>query len=272
MKPIDKIIKEALKEDMPKGDISTDFLFTNEESTARMIAKEEGVISGMSVCLKTFMKVDSKLIFEILRGDSEKVQKGDIIAIVSGFTKSILKAERVGLNFLQRMSGIATMTSLFVEKTKGTKALILDTRKTTPTLRFLEKQAVIDGGGTNHRMNLSTMVMLKDNHIKAATSITKAVEIVKRKVSSDIQIEVEVETIEQFKEAQNTNCDIIMLDNMSTAKMMECVKLNKGNKKLEASGNMTLDRIEEVAKTGVDYISVGALTHSYKSLDISLKF
>ncbi|MBU1145494.1 MAG: carboxylating nicotinate-nucleotide diphosphorylase [Firmicutes bacterium] len=267
-----QLIKNALKEDMPHGDISTDSLFKDEISEARLIAKESGVLSGMNICQLTFLEVDPSLEFTVLFKDSCHVSKGEVIALVKGRTKSILKAERVALNFLQRMSGIATLTAKFVEKTKGTNAMILDTRKTTPTLRILEKQAVLDGGGKNHRMNLSEMVMLKDNHIQAAASITRAVEIVKSKIPSSMKIEVEVETIEGFIEALYTPCDIIMLDNMSLENMKKCVSLNQNKKKLEASGNMTLDRIEEVSKTGVDYISVGQLTHSYQSLDISLKF
>ena len=272
MKEIDLMIQLALQEDMPNGDISTDFLFTDQVSCANFIAKENGIISGMNLVERTFYFVDKEVQFTPLSQNGDEVKKGQIIAKVYGKTASILKGERVGLNFLQRMSGIATLTRKFVEKTVNTNTLILDTRKTTPTLRMIEKQAVRDGGGQNHRFNLSEMVMLKDNHIKAAGSITKAVEIVKQHVSKEIKVEVEVETMSQFLEAYQTDCDIIMLDNMSNDLMEECVKINQHTKKLEASGNMTLDRIESVCQTGVDYISVGALTHSYQSLDISLKF
>lgn len=272
MKEIDQMIQLALQEDMPNGDISTDFLFTDQVSTANFIAKENGIISGMNLVERTFYFVDSEVQFTPLCQNGDEVKKGQIIAMVSGKTASILKGERVGLNFLQRMSGIATLTNQFVKKTANSNTTILDTRKTTPTLRLIEKQAVRDGGGQNHRLNLSDMVMLKDNHIKAAGSITSAVEIVKKHVSKEIKIEVEVETMSQFLEALKTECDIIMLDNMSNDLMAECVKINQHTKKLEASGNMTLDRIEAVCATGVDYISVGALTHSYQSLDISLKF
>jgi nicotinate-nucleotide pyrophosphorylase (carboxylating) len=176
------------------------------------------------------------------------------------------------LNFLQRLSGIATLTSRYVKETSGYSVKILDTRKTTPTLRFLEKRAVVDGGGVNHRFNLSDMVMIKDNHIKAAGSITNAVKIIRKNVHHDVKVEVEVETITQLKEALSTDTDIIMLDNMSCDLMRECVLINQHQKLLEASGNMTLERIKEVSMTGVDFISVGALTHSYPSLDISLRF
>ncbi len=266
------IIKNALKEDMPKGDVSTDNLFTNETSKARLIAKEDGVLSGMAVCRRTFLTVDSQTKFEILRGDAEQVEKGTVIALIEGKTASILKAERVALNILQRMSGIATFTSKFVKETLGTAAKIYDTRKTTPNLRVLEKLAVLDGGGMNHRMNLSEMVMLKDNHIQAAGSITTAVSTIRNKLGNLYKVEVEAENIAMFNEALKTDCDIIMLDNMSTSEMKKCVGLNQGKKLLEASGNMSLDRIKEVAATGVDMISVGMLTHSYKSMDISLKF
>lgn len=272
MKDIDLIIEEALKEDIPSGDISSMYLFSDQESTGEFIAKESGIISGIKVCKRTFEIMDGSLNFKILKHDGDAVSKGEVIATVKGKTLSILAAERVGLNFLQRMSGIATMTHQYVLETEGTKAEILDTRKTTPLLRMLEKQAVRDGLGRNHRMSLSDMVMLKDNHLKASISIQDAVEKVRRNIEKNIEIEVEVESEAMFLEALETDCDIIMLDNMDLDTMQRCVELNQGKKKLEASGNMTFDRIKSVARTGVDYISVGALTHSYKSLDISLKF
>ena len=272
MNEIELIIHNALKEDMPVGDITTDNLFKDEKSVAHFIAKASGVMSGVSVAYETFKQVDPTVQFNIFLSDGSRVKKGDLIASVSGLSSSILKAERVALNFMQRMSGIASLTDLFVAQTAGTHAKILDTRKTTPNLRVLEKQAVRDGGGINHRMNLSEMVMIKDNHIQAAGSITKAVATLKNKIQSSIKMEVEVESIEQLKEALKTQTDIIMLDNMSCSMMAECVKITAHQKLLEASGNMTLERIKDVALTGVDYISVGALTHSYDSLDISLKF
>ncbi|PKK94638.1 MAG: nicotinate-nucleotide diphosphorylase (carboxylating) [Tenericutes bacterium HGW-Tenericutes-5] len=269
---IKSIVKNSLKEDIPRIDVSSEFLFSDEHSIGKFIAKEKGVISGIFVCEETFKQVDQDTIFTILKKDGEIVKKGDIIATVEGRTKSILMAERVALNFLQRMSGIATMTNKFVEEIKGFNCKILDTRKTTPLLRILEKQAVKDGGGVNHRMSLSDMVMLKDNHLKAASSIIEAVKKVRNAIGKTYEIEVEVENLEQFKEALKSDCNIIMLDNMNNQLMKECVELNKGKKRLEASGNMSLRRVKSVAETGVDYISVGSLTHSYKSLDISLKF
>ncbi len=266
------LIRLALEEDMPSGDISSMYLFTNEISEGKFIAKEDGVISGIDVCAETFKIVDPNTLFTIYKQNGEVVKKGDIIALVKGLTTSILMAERVGLNFLQRMSGIATKTNQFVKKLGSSQTKILDTRKTTPLLRDLEKQAVRDGGGVNHRFSLSDMVMLKDNHLKTANSIEYAVSKVKAQIESNILIEVEVESIEMFKEALLTKCDVIMLDNMSNSDMATCVFLNNHQKKLEASGNMSLERIESLANMGLDYISVGALTHSYNSLDITLKF
>jgi len=187
-------------------------------------------------------------------------------------TKSLLKGERVALNFLQRMSGIATLTRTFVQAVAGTSAKILDTRKTTPTLRVLEKMAVKAGGGTNHRMSLSDMAMIKDNHIQAAGSIANAVATLKAKYPYGILIEVEVESLDQYREALGTAADVVMLDNMSLERMAACVNIPHPGKRLEASGNMSIERVGAVAKTGVDFISVGALTHSYRSLDISMRF
>ena len=265
-------IQEALKEDIPTIDVSSHYLFTDQVSEGRFIAKEDGIISGIDVCQKTFEIIDPETKFTILKNNGDKVFKGDIIAYVSGKTKSILMSERVGLNFLQRMSGIASMTNSFVKETEGFNTVILDTRKTSPNLRIFEKQAVVDGGGTNHRMNLTEMEMLKDNNLKETKPIIDACQIVRNNVGKDMKIEVEVETIEKFIEAQDSEADIIMLDNMSNELMAQCVALNKNKKVLEASGNMTVDRIKSVCQTGVDTISVGGLTHSYKSLDISLKF
>lgn len=267
---VDKIIKDALYEDMPAGDVTTDNLIPNgHQSHARFIAKEEGIISGCEVVRRVFELVGGSFELDFKVKDGDMVKPYDLIATLDGDTKTILKGERVALNLFQRMSGIATTTKKYTKELVG-NTKILDTRKTTPNLRYLEKLAVTHGGGTNHRYCLSDMAMLKDNHIDAAGGITKAVSIIKPKVSC--KIEVEVETLEQFKEALNTECDIIMLDNMSNELMKECVILNNHKKELEASGNMTVERIKEVSSIGVDYISVGALTHSPKALDISLKF
>ena len=267
---VDKIITDALNEDMPNGDITTDNLIPkNHQSKAMLIAKEDGVISGLMIVERVFKLVGGNVNIIFNKFDGDLVKTYDVIATISGDTKTILKGERVALNLLQRMSGIATITNKFVNEVEA-NTKILDTRKTTPNLRYLEKLAVKHGGGVNHRYSLSDMVMIKDNHIDACGSITKAVETIRPKVNC--KIEVEVETLEQFKEALNTQCDIIMLDNMSLDLMQECVKLNNHKKKLEASGNMSLSRVKEVSHIGVDFISVGALTHSVKALDISLKF
>lgn len=267
---VDKIIKDALNEDMPEGDITTDNLIPiNHKSKAMFIAKEDGIISGCEVVKRVFDLVGGKYNITFYKKDGDRVSKLDTIAKIEGDTRTILKGERVALNLFQRMSGIATETNKYVKELVG-NTKILDTRKTMPGLRYLDKLAVTHGGGTNHRYSLSDMVMLKDNHIDAAGGITKAVKLIKPKVN--VKIEVEVETLDQFKEALNTECDIIMLDNMNNEQMAECVKLNNHKKLLEASGNMSVERIKEVAKTGVDFISVGAITHSVKALDISLKF
>ena len=267
---VDKIIRGAIKEDMPTGDITTDNLIPlDHKSKAKFIAKEEGIISGVEVLKRVFELIGGHVDINFNVVDGQPVKPFDVIATIEGDTRTILKGERIALNLIQRMSGIATMTKKFVNELTG-DTKILDTRKTTPNLRYLEKLAVKHGGGTNHRFSLSDMVMLKDNHIDAAGSITKAVEIIKPKVNC--KIEVEVETLEQFKEALATDCDIIMLDNMNNDLMRICVGINNHKKLLEASGNMTLERIKSVSETGVDFISVGALTHSVKALDISLKF
>ena len=269
-KEIDLFLMNSLNEDMPKGDITTDNIIDEKEiSYAEFIAKDNGVISGINYAKRTFELINPNIDFKILKQDGEEVLKGDLIATIKGNTRTLLKGERTALNLLQYMSGIATTTFNYMKYMTGDTKL-LDTRKTTPGLRFFAKKAVKDGGGTNHRYGLSDMVLIKDNHIKAAGSITKAVEMVYGKV--DCKIEVEVETLDQFLEALKTNCDIIMLDNMDNELMCKCVMINNGLKKLEASGNMTIARLESVCSTGVDYISVGALTHSFKALDISLKF
>jgi nicotinate-nucleotide pyrophosphorylase (carboxylating) len=274
MKPeIKYIIQNALLEDGYLNDVTTDNLIpSTKELTGYFIAKEDGVLSGIEIGKEVFLFIDPSLNLSIFTQSGSLVKKGDIIAEIHGKAASILKGERVSLNIIQRMSGIATVTHKFVSLVQGTNAKILDTRKTTPLVRVLEKQAVVDGGGTNHRYNLSDMVLIKDNHIAAVGGITKAVETARSKVGTSLKIEVEVETKDQFLEAINTSADIIMLDNMSNELTKELVEINQGKKLLEASGNMSLDRVKSVAETGVDYISVGALTHSYQSLDISLKF
>lgn len=270
LKVVDRIIKNALYEDMPQGDITADNLIPDgHKSKAKFIAKEEGIISGCEVVKRVFELIGKEVRLDFNFHDGSHVKPYDIIASIEGDTKTILKGERVALNLFQRMSGIATVTAKYVNEIEG-DCKILDTRKTTPGLRYLEKLAVSHGGGTNHRFSLSDMVMIKDNHIDASGGIKEAVKTIKPKVNC--KIEVEVETLEQFKEALETDCDVIMLDNMSNELTRTCVLLNNNKKKLEASGNMVLERIKEVSLLGVDFISVGALTHSPMALDISLKF
>lgn len=265
---IKQIIENAIQEDMPSGDVTTDSIFTNEQMSGNFIIKEDGIISGIEVAKQVFEYFPSTVLkFNFKDGDT--VKTGDLLGTISGDAKDILKGERIALNIMQRMSGIATTTSKYVKEIESYETQILDTRKTTPNLRVLEKLAVLHGGGTNHRFSLSDMVMIKDNHIKASGSISEAVRKVKE--NTDVKIEVEVENLEMFLLAIKEDIDVIMLDNMSNEDMRKAVELNNG-KKLEASGNVTLERLKGIAETGVDFISVGALTHSYKSLDISLKF
>ncbi len=267
-----KIIANALVEDMPDGDVTTDALFTDQTTKAVLIAKDSGVLSGLDVFTSVMRHVDDSLEITFSFQDGDTVQSGDEIGRLQGRTASILKAERTALNLLQRMSGIATMTKAFTDAVLGTGCKVYDTRKTVPNLRVLDKRAVKDGGGVNHRFSLSDMVLIKDNHISAAGSIKRAVEMAREHVGTSMEIEVEVENAKQFEEALNTDADRIMLDNMDLKTMRTCVALNNGAKFLEASGNMALDRAPSVAKTGVDAISVGALTHSVTAFDISLRF
>ncbi len=270
---IEKIITMALIEDAPFGDLTSDNLIASDHyAEARLIVKEDGIISGLNIAKIVYRLVDENVEFLSYYNDGDKALKGSAIATVNGPTKSILLGERVMLNFMQRMSGIATMTSRMLEEVEGYDVKIADTRKTTPGLRILEKMAVKHGGGRNHRFSLSDAVMIKDNHIAISGSITNAIEIIREKVSHMIKIEVEVESVEQFEEAVEAGADIIMLDNMECEDMAKAVEINNKRAIVEASGNMTLERLKEVAETGVDVISVGALTHSVKALDISLRF
>ncbi len=270
---IDKIIELALEEDIGSGDITT--LSTIPEkttATGKFIAKQDTVICGIDIAKKVFHKIDPEVVFESYFADGDMVKTGDVIASVSGNARSMLVAERTALNIMQRLSGVAMRTHECVEMVAGTKAKIADTRKTTPGMRALEKYAVRVGGGTNHRFNLADGVLIKDNHIAAAGSITKAVKNARAVIPHTLKIEVEVETFEQLDEALMAGADIIMLDNMSNEDMAKCVKITHGRALLEASGNMDRRDLFEVAKTGVDIISIGALTHTIKASDISLKF
>jgi|AntRauTorcE11898_2_1112593.scaffolds.fasta_scaffold00116_47 nicotinate-nucleotide pyrophosphorylase (carboxylating) len=269
---IDSIIHNAIEEDMPKGDVTSEALFNNETSTAFFLSKATGIISGVHVAKWVFELVDPDLVFEAVLDDGDQVFQKMLIAKVQGKTLSILKGERISLNLMQRMSGIATATNALVNQVNHTKCQILDTRKTVPGLRILDKQAVRHGRGVNHRFSLSDMVLIKDNHIHAAGSISQAVKKARETVQDSMPIEIEVETIHQFEEALNTSADRIMLDNMDNTMMRTCVQKNEGKKILEASGNMSLRRAKSVAETGVDFISFGEITHSVKAFDISVKF
>jgi len=266
---IDRIIDAALKEDVGESDYSTNLIIPGEKiNSAYLKAKDEGIIAGLKVAERVFKKLDAN--FEWIQNcnDGDTVKNGQIIAEMKGSFRAILTGERTALNFLQRMSGIATQTSQFVEAVKPYKTKILDTRKTVPGLRLLDKYSVKAGGGTNHRIGLFDMIMLKDNHIKIAGGITKAVEQVRKSMPKKLKIEVETSNLNEVEEALNCNVDIIMLDNMDIATTIKAVKIAGGKIRLEASGNMTLERVREVAAAGVDYISIGSLTHSVKALDI----
>jgi nicotinate-nucleotide pyrophosphorylase (carboxylating) len=268
---LEDFIKDAIIEDLNNGDVTTDYLISDRHiSSARMTAKASGVVSGFFAAEKVFKMIDEEITFHPLVDEGAIVKAGDDILELHGKTKSILKGERLALNFMQRLSGISTLTNQLSTLVKDYDVRIVDTRKTTPNLRFLEKAAVKIGGGHNHRFNLSDAVMIKDNHIIAAGGITLAVKKIRENISHTTKIEVEVQDLKMLKEALEVKADIIMLDNMSCETMKEAVKINNGQSILEASGGITEETIVEVAKTGVDVISVGALTHSYKSLDISL--
>lgn len=270
---IDKIIALALEEDIGTGDITT-LSTIPAEATAhgRFIAKEDTVICGLSVAKKVFLTVDPTVCVTFHFSDGDRVKKGDVIAEVSGNARSLLTAERTALNLLQRLSGVAKRTAECVAMVEETKAKIADTRKTTPGMRALEKYAVRVGGGTNHRFNLADGVLIKDNHIAAAGGIAAAIRNARKSIPHTLKIEVEVENFDELNEALEAGADIIMLDNMTDEAMAQSVKITAGRALLEASGNMDRRDLRKVAETGVDIISIGALTHTVKAADISLKF
>lgn len=272
-KELDAVIEVALKEDMPRGDITSENIIPpDSESEAIILAKEQGILAGIKVAGSVFGKIDPSIRFKNVFEDGQIFKKGDILARLKGNSISILKGERTALNFLQRMSGIATTTWKFVRVLEGTHTKILDTRKTTPGLRFLEKYAVRMGGGVNHRFNLSDMVLIKDNHLKLVGGIQEAVRRAKKRVKKGIKVEVETTSLEDVKEAVQSGADMVMLDNMPLEKIGEVVKWVKGTVPLEVSGKVTLRRVKEIASLGIDFISVGSLTHSYRSVDISVEF
>ena len=268
--PIKPIIQAALAEDIGDGDVTTDCTIPLETVLkGQFIAKAAGIIAGLEVIRQTFLVLDEQVRFTPNLVDGSSVTTGQVIATVSGPGRALLSGERVALNFLQRMSGIATLTRRFVEAVQGTGAIILDTRKTAPGLRPLDKWAVRLGGGQNHRFGLFDMALIKDNHIAAAGSISAAVERVRTGDKQSRPIEVEVKNLTELQETLELAVDRILLDNMSLDEMREAVRLANGQTPLEASGNITLDNVAAVAATGVDYISTGALTHSVRALDIS---
>ena len=270
---IDKIIELSLSEDIGSGDITTlSTIPDNTQAEGVFIAKQDFVLCGIDIAKKVFLKVDNSVEFKILRKDGDAIQKGETIASVSGNASSLLIAERTALNIMQRLSGISTKTAGCVEMVRGTKAKITDTRKTTPGMRALEKYAVRVGGGSNHRFNLADGVLIKDNHIAASGGIAKAIENARKTIPHTLKIEVEVENFEQLREAILAGADIIMLDNMTKEDMAKAVKIVDGKALVEASGNMDKRNLKEVADTGVDIISIGALTHTVTAADISLKF
>ncbi len=270
---LEAIIEAALREDMPEGDITSESIIAATSiSEAVFLAKEDGVLAGLQVARRVFERIDPAVEFSERLEDGAAFKKSDILARLKGPTVALLKGERTALNFLQRLSGVATATRRFTDAIAGTKAKILDTRKTTPGLRLLEKYAVKMGGGSNHRLSLSDMVLIKDNHLRHVGSVAEAVRRARAGVKPGIRIEVEASDLAQVRDALAAGADMIMLDNMLIETMREAVAIVAGRVPLEASGTVSLERVRAVAETGVDFISVGALTHSARAVDISLEF
>jgi nicotinate-nucleotide pyrophosphorylase (carboxylating) len=271
---INKLIDLGIEEDINTGDITTESIIpATMNAVATMTAKQEGVVSGLEIVKMVYDRFQQDVVFTPYFKDGDRVNKGDVILKIEATYPTLLRGERLSLNIFQRMCGIATETAKYVKELAGTKTELLDTRKTAPGLRVLDKLAVKHGGGTNHRMGLYDMAMIKDNHIKMAGGITKAVEQVRSRIAEGIKIEVEATNLDEVKEAIAAGADIIMFDNMSNEAMTEAsevVKAATKGIKTEASGNMSIPRLKEVAATGVDYISVGALTHTVKAMDISM--
>ncbi len=269
---VDNLIKEAISEDINYIDVSADYLIPeNQRNDSYFVAKADGVLCGLDIAMRVFTLLDDTFTYTVHKNDGDEVKAGDLIVEFNGKTACLLKGERTALNIIQHMSGIATATNKAVKLCEGTNAQVTDTRKTLPGLRAIQKYAVVCGGGKNHRYNLSDGAMLKDNHIDAGGGITNAVKILRSKLGHMVKIEVETRNFQEVKEAVEAGADIIMLDNMTNEQMKECVEYISGRAKTEASGNITLDNIADVAKTGVDIISLGALTHSVKAFDISMK-
>jgi len=270
LKSAEVLFDLAYAEDIGDGDITTNNLVPLDSGKkARLVAKEKGIVAGLPVAEMVFKKFDKNIEWDVKIPDGSKVKPGDVLVEFKGNYRALLTGERKALNFLQRLSGIATYAGKCMKEVEGHDVEILDTRKTLPGYRHLDKYAVRMGGASNHRFGLYDMVMIKDNHIQVAGGIKEAVKAIRSKIPKSIKIEVETTTLQQVKEAIDVDVDIIMLDNMSSQMMKEAVELIRGRAKIEASGNMTLKRIRKVAATGVNYISIGALTHSVKALDIS---
>ena len=268
----DELIRSALKEDITSEDVTTNAVMRERvEGRVELIAKAEGVICGLWVFERTFKILDSSTRVEFKAKDGDRVVKGQLVAVVTGDIRVLLSGERVALNFLQRMSGIATYTAQMVKLLEGSKTKLLDTRKTTPNMRLFEKYAVTVGGGCNHRYNLSDGILLKDNHIGAAGSIKRAVQLAREYAPFVRKIEVEVENLEMCREALEAGADIIMLDNMSVGDMKKAVRMIDGKAVTECSGNVTKDTVNNIVEAGVDFVSSGALTHSAPILDLSMK-
>jgi len=269
---VDNIIKNALIEDIGSGDITTDLIIKeNFQVDGEIVSKEKGILCGTQVVQRTFFLIDPEIKVEALKNDGQRIAKGEPVIRISGSARSILKGERVALNFLQRLSGIATKVNRVVNLVNNDKVKIADTRKTTPGLRLLEKYAVRIGGGYNHRWGLYDSVLIKENHIKASGGIKQAIQSLKGSLSHTVKIEVEVETLDQIEEAVAAGVDIILLDNMSSDEMKKAVKHINKRCMVEASGNITCENVTQVAETGVDVISIGSLTHSVRAHDFSLR-
>ncbi|RLC48328.1 MAG: carboxylating nicotinate-nucleotide diphosphorylase [Candidatus Coatesbacteria bacterium] len=273
MNPVDKIIALALEEDASHNDVTSRAVVPpTVRVKARITARQRLIVSGSAAALRVFEMIDPSVSAQLKVGDGVEVLSGDVIANIEGLARSILAGERVALNLLQQLCGVATLTREFCSAIKGTSAKIVDTRKTLPGLRALQKQAVLDGGGVNHRMSLADGVLIKDNHIAAAGSISEAVEMARRGAHHLLKIEVEVETLDGVREALGAGADVVMLDNMPVEMIAAAVKLIDGRAVVEASGGITLNNVLEVAEAGVDLISVGQLTHSAPACDISVDF
>ncbi len=269
---VDKYIWNTLREDITSEDVSTNAVMPEDrQGKADLICKQDGIICGLDIFKRTFELLDDTSRFEANFKDGDEVKKGDLLGVIYGDIKAILSGERTALNYLQRMSGIATITREYMKELEGTNTTLLDTRKTTPNMRPFEKYAVTVGGATNHRYNLSDGVLLKDNHIGAAGSITRAIEMARAYAPFVRKIEIETETLEQVEEAVLAGADIIMLDNMDNDTMRKAVEIINGKAQTECSGNVTKERLKSIAEVGVDFVSCGVLTHSAPIMDVSLK-